>query len=679
MFLKSIYPAGHFVVIAATSILIPFTTQGANGMKTDTIDAHQTLQTVSVNAQRINHIRSSLPVQTITDKEISGLNATNVADVAQHFAGVNVKDYGGIGGLKTISIRGLGALHTGICYDGLMMSDIQSGQIDLSRFSIENIAAVSLYNGHPSDLLQPARMFSYSGIMSFMTRKPDNTSHISGNIKLKYGSFNTFNPSLTLSKWITSKWYIALMSNAVKSDGDYNYKGNLLADGSNTEEKRRINSDVKSLNSELNSGYQISNMQTITVKVNQYYSERGLPGPNIMYSTYSTDRALEKNYLSQLLYKNTTSCYFQYQLGLKYNKSDAQYSEKRSTYTTMENNTRIDSYHQNEYYMTGAFQTFPIEWLALSGSVDYSYNDLHSGSNLDFHETSEPVRQTILTNIAAKFISERVTFIANTLYTYTHETNAPGFDVAADRKRFAPSASISWQPLSDDNFRLRAFYKNIFRLPTFIELYYNDFGYTKLTPEITNQINIGGIWSKEFRHSFFNKMVGSLDLYYNTVKDKIVTKYGMPYSSVRNMGEVSGKGLDLSLDLTHQNSSNSELNLKISYTLQLTQDMDKESTTYKDFLPYTPVHSGSGALTYSYKKIRCGYNFVFSGVRYTGANNDADNYMNAYIDQNIFTSCSINKFEITAELNNILNNNYFIIKDYPMPGRNYRLIVSYKL
>lgn len=679
MFLKLANLSNQFTAITAALFFIPVTALGDNGMKTDTIDAHHALQTVSVNAQRINHFRSSLPVQTITDKEISGLNASNVADVAQHFAGVNVKDYGGIGGLKTVSIRGLGALHTGICYDGMMMSDIQSGQIDLSRFSIENIAAVSLYNGHPSDLLQPARMFSYSGVMSFVTRKPDDTQSVSGNIKLRYSSFNTFNPSLTLSKWMTPKWYVTFMSNSVKSDGDYNYKGNLLADGTNTEEKRRINSDVKSLNSEINSGYRISAMQTITLKVNQYYNDRGLPGPNIMYSTYSTSRAREKSYLSQLLYKNTSSCYFQYQVGLKYNNSDARYSEKKSIYTSMENNTRIDNYHQNEYYMTGAFQTFPIEWLALSGSVDYSYNDLTSASNLSYHKTPEPVRQTILANIAAKFISERVTVIANTLYTHTHETNTPGFDVAADRKRFAPSASISWQPFSDDHFRLRAFYKNIFRLPTFIELYYNDFGYTKLTPEITNQINLGGIWSKEVEHAFINKMTGSLDLYYNTVKDKIVTKYGMPYSSVRNMGEVGGKGMDVSLDLTHQNSSQSELNLKISYTLQFTQDMDKESTTYKDFLPYTPVHSGSGALTYSYKRIRCGYNFVFSGIRYAGANKDTDNYMSAYIDHNIFASWSINKFDLTAELNNLANNNYFIIKDYPMPGRNYRLIVSYRL
>ncbi|MBP8904971.1 MAG: Plug domain-containing protein, partial [Paludibacteraceae bacterium] len=59
-----------------------------------------------------------MPTQLLTTHEIEKLNAVNVADVAKHFAGVTIKDYGGIGGLKTISVRGLGAAHTGISYDG---------------------------------------------------------------------------------------------------------------------------------------------------------------------------------------------------------------------------------------------------------------------------------------------------------------------------------------------------------------------------------------------------------------------------------------------------------------------------------------------------------------------------------------------------------------------------------
>ena len=45
-----------------------------------------------------------------------------------------MKDYGGLGGLKTISIRNLGAAHTAVSYDGIAVSNSQAGQIDIGRF-----------------------------------------------------------------------------------------------------------------------------------------------------------------------------------------------------------------------------------------------------------------------------------------------------------------------------------------------------------------------------------------------------------------------------------------------------------------------------------------------------------------------------------------------------------------
>src|SRR6218665_1497695 len=74
---------------------------------------------------------ASLPLQQLQKKELLALNSFSVAEAAKFFSGVLVKDYGGIGGLKTVSVRSLGANHTGIMYDGIMLGDAQGGQIDL--------------------------------------------------------------------------------------------------------------------------------------------------------------------------------------------------------------------------------------------------------------------------------------------------------------------------------------------------------------------------------------------------------------------------------------------------------------------------------------------------------------------------------------------------------------------
>ena len=47
----------------------------------------------------------------------------NLADAVRRMPGVSLQDYGGVGGLKTVSVRGLGAKHTAVSYDGVVVSD----------------------------------------------------------------------------------------------------------------------------------------------------------------------------------------------------------------------------------------------------------------------------------------------------------------------------------------------------------------------------------------------------------------------------------------------------------------------------------------------------------------------------------------------------------------------------
>ena len=86
----------------------------AQKVQEDTIagKVHQ-IEKVTVTARRMpNKVTSTVPVQTMSKQDISQLGIQNMADAVRRFAGVDVKDYGGIGGLKTVSIRNMGAAHT---------------------------------------------------------------------------------------------------------------------------------------------------------------------------------------------------------------------------------------------------------------------------------------------------------------------------------------------------------------------------------------------------------------------------------------------------------------------------------------------------------------------------------------------------------------------------------------
>ena len=109
-------------------------------------------------------VKATSPLQVMGKMEMERLGVHEVADAVRHFSGVTVKDYGGIGGLKTISVRSLGTQHTGVIYDGVAVSDCQSGQVDISRFSLDNVSQLTMTIGQSDDIYQTARAFASAGV-----------------------------------------------------------------------------------------------------------------------------------------------------------------------------------------------------------------------------------------------------------------------------------------------------------------------------------------------------------------------------------------------------------------------------------------------------------------------------------------------------------------------------------
>ena len=120
------------------------------------LDSLQHLQELTVTARRQNEV---IPPQKLSGEKLRRLNSFSVADAIRYFSGVQLKDYGGVGGLKTVNIRSLGANHVGVFYDGIQLGNAQNGQIDLGKFSLDNMEEISLYNGQKSEIFQSAKDF----------------------------------------------------------------------------------------------------------------------------------------------------------------------------------------------------------------------------------------------------------------------------------------------------------------------------------------------------------------------------------------------------------------------------------------------------------------------------------------------------------------------------------------
>lgn len=126
-----------------------------NSYSKSRLDSIQKLPEVVVKAQSYKEV---IPAQKLNGKQLEALNSHSVADAVRYFSGIQIKDYGGVGGIKTVDIRSMGTNHMGVFYDGIQLGNAQNGQIGLGKFSLDNIEEISLYNGQKSDIFQPAKI-----------------------------------------------------------------------------------------------------------------------------------------------------------------------------------------------------------------------------------------------------------------------------------------------------------------------------------------------------------------------------------------------------------------------------------------------------------------------------------------------------------------------------------------
>ena len=117
-------------------------------------------------------MREVVPSQKLNGEMLEKLNTHSVADALRYFSGIQLKDYGGVGGIKTVNIRSMGTHHLGISYDGVELGNAQNGQIDLAQFSLDNVEEITLYNGQKSAIFQPASDFGNAGSVYIRTREP---------------------------------------------------------------------------------------------------------------------------------------------------------------------------------------------------------------------------------------------------------------------------------------------------------------------------------------------------------------------------------------------------------------------------------------------------------------------------------------------------------------------------
>lgn len=627
---------------------------------------------VGVTARRMpQRISVSAPVQAFGDKEFKTLGLQNIADAVKRFAGASVRDYGGIGGLKSVSVRSLGAPHTAVAYDGVAVSNCQAGQIDIGRFSLDEVDMLSLSVGQDETLLQPARLFASAGVLSIYSKNPLEGSSKQYSFKgsVKSGSFGLLNPSVMWAQRIAPRTNYSISANYQRADGRYPFT---LVNGKEVTKEKRRNSDIESWHSELNLFHTLKDSSQWQLKAYYFDSERGLPGSIILYSNVSTQRLWDKNFFLQTQYKRDLGRKWALLAQAKYNYSWNKYEDTDVKY---QDGKQTDINRQQEYYLSAALQWQPIKSLSTSWANDLVLNTLHN----NMPQTPLPVRYSWISALSIRHQWHGLTTTATLTNTFIAEEVKRG-NRPDNRKRLCPTISLLYRPYQNKNLFFRAMYKSTFRVPSFNDLYYQRVGNTTLKPEKAQEFNVGVTWSGS-PFTFTNYVALTADVYINKVEDKIVALPTTYIWKMLNYGKVDIAGADITLRTAIPLGRLITLSLTGNYTYQKAIDVtSKDDKNYKDQIPYTPKHSGNASAIIETPLIDLGYTATGVSERYYLPQNTEANRIDGYVEHTITASRTFSvgkcQMRLQGELINFTNQQYDIIKYYPMPGRSFRITGS---
>ena len=650
-----------FAAIASVSAQNPKSPQPSLGEESP--DSVRQLYEVTVTSKQ--PMRTIATSQTMSGADLQALSTTSVADALKYFAGVQIKDYGGLGGLKTINVRSLGAQHVGVYVDGIRITNAQNGTVDLGKFSLSSLESVSLYNANKLDYCQSASEYASGATVYLQTRRP---THDSLSVQLRNASFHTWMAKAN-GQFNWRGWQGFIDGEYCSSRGDYPFRYH-----SEYEDTvgRRANSDIRYGRIEgalFRGGF--------SSHIYYYDSERGCPGGIVrrLSDKYTNvGREWDRDFFVQASYQERFFKKVLFKVNSKYTNEYLRYCTK---YPENQNTARVDNhYRQQDVYGALCAAYMPWNWLSLSSSYDARYSILRA--DLKRFEDVKRVDQKLV--FAAQVNWHNIQAAASVLHQRYSDWTFANAGAADPLDRWTPAVSLAYT-LHD--ITLRGWYKEIFRAPTLNDLYYTQVGNRNLKPEETKQWNVGMEWTPQPPLGGGWSVSVQADAYINKIENRIVCLplKGTYTWSMMNYGYTFCRGLNATIK-GHYQTGPWKFSLLNSITWQ--HDVDRTDPEDEDMydkpICYSPTFSTGVTAIAGWRTLQFTTSYLYVGER-MWSKADPEDILEPYhnIDMKLSYTHNIKKTSLglCLEVCDVLDIQYEHLPRYPMPGRNYKLTLSF--
>lgn len=550
-------------------------------------------------------------------------NTFDVSGALHQVPGLQLGDYGGYAGLKTLSLRGMGSPHTAIYVDGVRVGNVQSGQGDLGMLDIENCASAVV------DYAQNS--------ISFNTAKPVfSNGPVNGYARFNAGSFGTYLPSVRMDFRLSDRLALSANAAGVMSKGDFP-----LADGTS-----RLNNDIRQVRGGISL---FGTMEQGDYHIKAFYNsaKRGTPGSVSWPSEdRQEDRQEDRNMYLQGTVKKRFSRLYTLRASAKAGYDDIYYSSSWGD----------SQYGQKELQLNTSHMFHINRWWNISLAADLQWDKLAS-TNYNAE------RLTALSAITSSFKFERLSMNIAAEYS--------GYFDKGHLTRHAVSPSMDIRLHIIDGLDLVGFGRRAYRVPMFNELYYVGYGNPNLLPEDAWLTDIGLDFYRHVSSEWNVK--AKVDGFYNHLTDKITSaptaedpNIWLPF----NIGKVRSLGVDLVAGTSYE-SGDWSLSSDLRYSYQSAVDKTPDSYSYGQQIAYIAKHTVTADIKAAWKGYTLNPRWVWKTGRTDSFGSLADwNTLDIVLAKR-FTVYKSMGIELNLTAKNLLNNRYELVSGYPMPGRSF--------
>ncbi len=605
------------VVLALVMSTFCFSQEKEEAIDTLTIvQKEQQLDEVIITSTRIDlpFSKNSRTITVISSEEIKQSATTNVADVLQQVAGVDVRRRGTNGMQSDLYIRGGGFDQTLLLIDGIKVDDAQTGHHTMNMIlPLSIIERIEIIKG------PAARVFgqnAFTGAINIVTKQRLENSVF---LETQAGSYGQKNAAVTVSRNLEKSSHLAHYSR-------------------NTSDGYRYNTDFNNRNYFIKSNFNIKN---VPVAMLASLSERKF-GANGFYASPAATNQYEETQTSLVgLTSTIKNKNFTIKPQLYWRRNQDMYVFVRqdpSIYRNLHLTNKVGVAVNTSYQSTAGITGFGVEF----AKVYLASNNLGD-------------RSRFMTNL---FLEHRFKFIDGKLDV------TPGIAVNyfSDFKFHAfPGIDMGYE--IDEHIKVYGNVGYTYRIPTYTDLFYSDpttLGNENLNPEEAISEEIGLKYSKnaiDVSVSLFNRDARKLIDY---VKENEADLW-----EATNIRNVNTKGFETTIAYNFNiNNYTQRINLGYSF---LEDDVKTLDSNFSRYSINSLKHHFTATFTSKLTK------FLSQNIIYKYAERT---FGESYGIFDASVTYQLQNLGITLIANNIFNKTYTETNLVPMPKGNMLLSIN---